>query len=69
MNSLSVSCRENDIILILLLAALTLVFQANVAMGIQIPKTMTNEGNSAFSQDILKIEIYGPIACHSLCQR
>ncbi|KAK7947829.1 uncharacterized protein PG986_008715 [Apiospora aurea] len=34
--------------------------EANVAMGIRMSKTDTNDGRSAFSQDILKIEICGP---------
>ncbi|KAK8038601.1 interferon-induced GTP-binding protein Mx2 [Apiospora rasikravindrae] len=34
--------------------------EANVAMGIRMSKSDTNDGRSAFSQDILKIEICGP---------
>ncbi|KAK7928865.1 interferon-induced GTP-binding protein Mx2 [Apiospora marii] len=38
--------------------------EANVAMDIRISKTSTNDGRSAFSQDILKIEICGPDQDH-----
>ncbi|KAK8861905.1 interferon-induced GTP-binding protein Mx1 [Apiospora arundinis] len=34
--------------------------EANVAMGIRMSKSDPNDGRSAFSQDILKIEICGP---------
>lgn len=38
--------------------------QANVTMGIRISKSDTKDGHSAFSQDILKIEICGPDQDH-----
>ncbi|KAK8087417.1 interferon-induced GTP-binding protein Mx2 [Apiospora phragmitis] len=38
--------------------------EASIAMDIRVSKTDTNDGRSAFSQDILKIEISGPDQDH-----